>query len=89
MSDLFDLESTIQAIETADGLVASKGLPPNQNVFDTGDRNGRFEGDLPGGATISGNDSVVVEGSINGSKGNPLSDPHRGRSGGHRQGPTR
>lgn len=71
MSDPFDIEPATTAIEAAAGLVEANGLPAKQNAFDPGDNNGRFVGDLPGGATISGQGSVVVQGSIAGSKDNP------------------
>ena len=71
MPDLFDIGPAVEAIETFEGLVEAQGLPANKNVFETGEANGRFVGDLPGGSTISSQGSVVVQGSINGTKGNP------------------
>jgi len=71
MHNLFDPELVIAEIEAAAGLIKTDGLPAQQNVFDPGEHNGRFVGDLPGGATISGQGSVVVDGSIGGSKSNP------------------
>ena len=71
MHNLFDLELAIADIEAADDLIKTDGLPTQKNVFDPGDHNGRFIGDLPGGATILGRGSVVVDGSVSGSKSNP------------------
>ncbi|MDP6699373.1 MAG: hypothetical protein QGH25_06980 [Candidatus Latescibacteria bacterium] len=71
MPYLFDISPALEAIENSDALVEVSGLPLNQNIFDPGDKNGKFAADLPGGATVSSNKSVLIAGSVNGSTSNP------------------
>jgi len=71
MSEVTDIQSVAESITTADDLVKIQGLPPNKSFFNTEDHNYLLEGDVPGGISITGERSFLVQGSINGSNSNP------------------
>ena len=70
MSDLFDIQPAVDAILNAGDLVKVQGLPPDRSRFDAGESDGVFEGDVPGGLTLAGRHSLLVQGSLKGSSGN-------------------
>ena len=69
-SATFDLQPAIAAIAGADNLIEIAGLPPDRSLFDAGDSNGLFDGDVPCGVTIKGEGSLLVQGSVVGVDGN-------------------
>jgi hypothetical protein len=71
MSVAFDIESAEKAILEEGETAECKGLMANRNTFEAGESNGLLQSDMPHGATISGERSMVVQGSLNGTQGNP------------------
>jgi hypothetical protein len=71
MPDVIDIQSAAESIKMADDLVKIQELPLNKSSLNTEDHNGLLEGDVPGGISITGERSFLVQGSINGSDSNP------------------
>jgi hypothetical protein len=70
MSDLFDIQPAADAILNGGDLVKAQGLPPDRNRFDAGESDGFFQGNVPGGLTLTGKHSLLVQGSIEGASSN-------------------
>ncbi len=70
MSALFDMESAEKSVLAADELAECKELMASRNTFEAGDKNGVLSANMPGGTSLSGNRSMLVQGSLNGTQGN-------------------
>ena len=73
MSAIFDIQPAVHALIQGTDVVKSRGLPPGTNRFDAGDSNGIFEGTVPAGATLSGEESLLVDGNAVGTAGSACS----------------
>ena len=71
MSDPFDIQPAADAILNGDDLIKIEGLPDDRSRFDAGDSDGLFAADVPGGVTLVGQRSILVQGSLDGAAGNP------------------
>lgn len=71
MSVLFDIEAAEKAILEEGEIAECKELLAARNTFEAGEHHGVLQSNMPSGATISGEQSMVVQGSLNGVEGNP------------------
>ncbi len=71
MSVAFDIETAEKAILKEGKVAECKGLLADRNTFEAGSSNGVLQSDMPSGATIGGECSMVVQGALNGTEGNP------------------
>ncbi|MFT5086530.1 MAG: hypothetical protein ACI906_000947 [Candidatus Latescibacterota bacterium] len=71
MSVTLDIESAEKTILEEGETAECKGLMPNRNTFEAGDANGVLQSDMPSGATINGERSMAVQGSLNGTQSDP------------------
>jgi hypothetical protein len=70
MTEVFDFEEARQAVVAADNFLEIDDLPADRSKIDSGDRDAIFRCDIPGGVSVQGNGSLIVEGSVKGTEGN-------------------
>ena len=70
MNDALEIEKAKQSIVAAGNLLEIDALPPDRSKIDSGDRNAIFRCEIPGGITLQGGGSLIVEGSVKGTDGN-------------------
>ena len=71
MASIFDI-NVVEGDLLADGqTIDFKGLNTTNHTFDTGDQNGHLLDDMPGGTSVNGGRSLVIDGSLNGVENNP------------------
>ena len=70
MNDTLEIEEAKQSVVAAGNLLEIDTLPPDKSKIDSGDRNAIVRCDIPGGITLQGSGSLIVEGSVRGTDGN-------------------
>ncbi|MBT4503632.1 MAG: hypothetical protein HOC74_38225 [Gemmatimonadetes bacterium] len=69
MSDLFDIQPAVDTILNSN-VLANAELPPGHSSFDAGDTDALFAKNVPGGMTLVGQRSILIQGTLNGAVGN-------------------
>jgi hypothetical protein len=70
MPDLFDIQPAVDAILSSQVLTNAADLPADHSRFDAGNTDALFTEDIPGGVTLVGQRSILIQGTLNGTVGN-------------------
>ena len=78
MNDALEIEEAKKSVVAAGNLLEIDDLPPDRSKIDSGDRNAICHCDIPGGITLQGSGSLIVEASVMGTSGNSCRISMRG-----------
>jgi len=70
MPDLFDIQPAVDAILNSDALTNAAELPSGHSRLDVGDTDALFDKNVPGGVTLVGQRSILIQGDLHSTAAN-------------------